>query len=71
MSWCSCQCCCLGLTQIEQDGWVTVVAYSDEALEAGLQAIRDVVAEIETGTIYRCTAPVPGLDASFMGAALL
>lgn len=50
---------------------MTVVAYSDEALEAGLQAIRDVVAEIETGTIYRCTASVPGLDASFMEAALM
>lgn len=39
---------------------MTVVAYSDAALEAGLQAIRDVVAEIETGTIYRCNAPVHG-----------
>ena len=54
----------LGVVQIEQDGWVTVVAYSDQALEAGLQAIRDVVAEIETGTIYRCTAPAPELDVS-------
>jgi hypothetical protein len=40
--------------QVEQDGWVTIVAYSNEALEAGLKAIRDIVAEIETGTIYRC-----------------
>lgn len=42
--------------QIAQDGWVTVMAYSDEKLEAALKIIRDTVAEIESGEIYRCAA---------------
>jgi len=39
--------------QIEQDGWVTIVAPTHEALAAALQIVRDTVAEIEPGQIYR------------------
>lgn len=47
---------------IEQDGWVTIVAYSTSALEAALKIVRDTVAEIEPGQIYR-NVKVSGVQA--------
>lgn len=63
----TCACCHMNMgsecgisiaMQIEQDGWVTIVAYSTSALEAALKIVRDTVAEIEPGQIYRCRANI-------------